>query len=195
MSLGSVAGKVLKNVRAGEQNLLSYETGVAGADPIIRVTSTAFADGGIIPDKYTKKGGDIFPPLAWSNVPEGTHEIVIVAEDEDAPTSDHPFTHLILHGIDPRTTSLAEGSVVEQTKEVTPQTAAPCKVGRNTFGKNAWMGPDPIPGHGAHHYHFQVFALRVPLGLSGEVTRGKLKDALANKVIALGELMGTYEKP
>ncbi len=39
------------------------------------LTTTAWTDGGMIPAKYTQAGAQVSPPLAWSNVPDGTHEL------------------------------------------------------------------------------------------------------------------------
>ena len=194
MGLGTFIGKALKGARAGTASLLSRQA-VSEAAPSLVVTSLAFANGQQLPARFSRKGGDLFPPLAWTGVPVEATEIVVVVEDADAPLKGHPFTHCILYGIDPPTTALDEGSVVDQTRQATPQTRAPVQLGRNSFGKYAWMGPDPIPGHGPHHYHFQVFALGTPLGTEGKITHARLKQALPGKVIAWGEVVGTFEKP
>jgi hypothetical protein len=50
-----------------------------------RLTSSAFADGGEIPVRYTCDGDNVSPPLAWSNLPEGTRSLALVVDDPDAP--------------------------------------------------------------------------------------------------------------
>ena len=35
----------------------------------LKLTSTAFVDGGAIPRGYTCEGRDVSPPLAWAGVP------------------------------------------------------------------------------------------------------------------------------
>ena len=43
----------------------------------MHVTSTAFADGGAIPTKYTHDGAGVSPPLAFSDVPPGTKSLAL----------------------------------------------------------------------------------------------------------------------
>jgi phosphatidylethanolamine-binding protein (PEBP) family uncharacterized protein len=42
--------------------------------PRLTLTTTAFEDGGIIPNKYTMaaEGAAVSPKLTWTNVPDGT---------------------------------------------------------------------------------------------------------------------------
>ena len=51
----------------------------------IQITSSAFAQGQVIPKKYTGEGADVSPPLAWSGVPEKTKELALICDDPDAP--------------------------------------------------------------------------------------------------------------
>jgi len=39
-------------------------------------TSSAFAEGAMIPVKYTCDGQDISPPLAWTDVPGGAKSLL-----------------------------------------------------------------------------------------------------------------------
>ena len=58
--------------------LLHGGTAVAGqapaapAAPPLTLTTTAFPDGGVIPDRYTQAGEQVSPALSWTNVPAGT---------------------------------------------------------------------------------------------------------------------------
>jgi hypothetical protein len=58
----------------------------------------------------------------------------------------------------------------------------------------AWLPPDPPPGHGTHRYVFQVFALRSGADLSATPGRHEVIDAIANYAVACGYLIGTYER-
>ena len=40
----------------------------------IKITSSAFKDGEMIPGKYTCDGKDMSPPISWDSVPNGTKE-------------------------------------------------------------------------------------------------------------------------
>jgi phosphatidylethanolamine-binding protein (PEBP) family uncharacterized protein len=39
--------------------------------PPLTLTTTAFPDGGVIPNKYTQAAEQVSPALAWTNVPAG----------------------------------------------------------------------------------------------------------------------------
>ena len=51
------------------------------------LTSTAFAPGGPIPQKYSCDGEDISPPLQWSDPPQGTQSLALICDDPDAPVA------------------------------------------------------------------------------------------------------------
>ena len=69
-----------------------------------RLTSSAFADGGGIPARYTCDGDNVSPPLAWSNLPEGTRSLALVLDDPDAPDPKAPkitWIHWVVYNIPP----------------------------------------------------------------------------------------------
>ena len=72
----------------------------------LRLTSGAFQNEGAIPDKHSKQGGNVSPPLSWTGVPEGTTSLALIVDDPDAPSG--PFVHWLVYGIPPSTTRLQE---------------------------------------------------------------------------------------
>jgi Raf kinase inhibitor-like YbhB/YbcL family protein len=66
--------------------------------------------------------------------------------------------------------------------------------GRNDFGTPGYRGPCPPPGHGRHHYSFRVYALNAPLDLEPASALPDLEAALEDRVLAMAELIGTYER-
>ena len=52
----------------------------------MRLTSSAFADGGVIPRRFTCDGEDVSAPLAWSDVPPGMPGFALLCDDPDAPS-------------------------------------------------------------------------------------------------------------
>lgn len=76
----------------------------------IKLTSSAFEEGGMIPAKYTCDGEDISPPLSWENLPEGTKSIAIICDDPDAPIG--TFVHWVLYNLPPETKKLEENVLV-----------------------------------------------------------------------------------
>jgi Raf kinase inhibitor-like YbhB/YbcL family protein len=100
-------------------------------------------------------------------------------DDPDAPVG--TFTHWLAWGIDPEARALAEGE------------AAPVE-GRNGFGVIGYAGPCPPPGHGRHRYIFRLYALDLKVGLPAGASREKLEQALKGHVLAVAELVGSYER-
>ena len=59
---------------------------------------------------------------------------------------------------------------------------------------SADTGPCPPPIHGAHDYRFRLFASDIELELPKSTTQEELYRALDNHVLAMGELIGTYNR-
>lgn len=144
----------------------------------IRITSSAFQEGGNIPPKFTCDGGNTSPALQISDVPSATKSLVLIVDDPDAPGG--VFTHWAVWNISPQTGTIAEGS--------TPKGVH----GTNDFGKSGY-GP-PCPPSGTHRYFFKVFAVDRQLDLPAGAKRGQLDAAMKGHVIAQGELMGRYSR-
>ena len=183
-------GEALSNVRAGADKVVAIDLASADTTPIT-LTSTAFAEGARLPERFTADGEGVSPPLTWTDPPEGTQALALIVEDPDAPAPD-PLVHAILWDIDPATNALPEGAVgVEGDGE--PGGARP-ETGRNSYLQTGWLPPDPPTGHGAHRYVFQLFALSQVPDLDGTIGRGELKDKIGPLVIGLGVLTGTYSR-
>ena len=140
--------------------------------------SSAFANGETIPLRFTCDGDDLAPPLAWTEPPEGTRSFALVMDDPDAPRG--TFTHWLVYDIPGASTELREPSDGK---------ALP-----NDFGRAAYGGPCPPPGHGAHRYVFTLHALDVPaLDLHGR-TRAALERSVHAHTLATARLTGRYER-
>lgn len=160
--------------------LLSLTAGTAAIfnnmDKTFTVTSSAFADGGTIPQKYTCMGESASPALTLNDLPEGTKSIAIIMDDPDAPKG--TFTHWVLWNLPP------VESITENTNAGTH--------GQNGKGENKYTGP--CPPNGTHRYFFKVYALDVKLDLPEGSTRKELEKAMRMHTIATAQLMGTYKK-
>ncbi len=140
------------------------------------VSSIAFEDGGNIPSKYTCEGEDINPPLEVDNLPEETKTLAIIVEDPDAPNG--TFDHWLAWNIPP------ENPIEEnRTAGIT---------GTNSAKKTGYYGP--CPPSGIHRYFFYVFALNESLDLKEGADKQQLREAIEKHVLAIGVLMGTYQK-
>jgi Raf kinase inhibitor-like YbhB/YbcL family protein len=145
------------------------------------LTSSAFKDGAPVPRRFTCDGDGVSPPLAWSNPPSGTRELVLVVEDPDAPGG--TFVHWTLFGIPAQTTAIHEGAV--------PKGAAQ---GENSAGDDAWTGPCPPKGADAHRYDFVLYALRGASGLAKGAKPDAVRAAVDRDALASGRLEARYAR-
>jgi Raf kinase inhibitor-like YbhB/YbcL family protein len=146
----------------------------------LNLSSSTFRDGQPIPSQYTCDGADETPALHWGEPPQGTKNFALVINDPDAPSG--TFRHWGVYDIPASARSIGGGQRIGT--EV-----------KNDFGKPGYGGPCPPKGHGAHHYHFKLFALDVDhfdLGPNAKVQ--DVENAATRHAIAQGELIGTYER-
>jgi Raf kinase inhibitor-like YbhB/YbcL family protein len=144
----------------------------------MKITSSAFQEGGNIPSKFTCDGSDSSPPLQIAEIPSGAKSLALVVDDPDAPSG--LFTHWVVWNISPQTNAIAEGSAPKGVQ------------GTNDFGKSGYGGP--CPPSGTHRYYFRIFALDRELNLPSGTKRNQLDAAVKRQVVAQGELMGRYAK-
>ncbi|QKG18892.1 YbhB/YbcL family Raf kinase inhibitor-like protein [Actinomadura verrucosospora] len=143
--------------------------------------SAAFDDHTLMPSDYSHDRGDVSPPLEWSQAPEEVVELALACEDPDAPVG--TFAHWLVAGIDPVTTALDAGE--QPTGAV---------LGRNDYGTEGYGGPKPPAGDDPHRYFFRLYGLAEPSGLRDGFTAEELRDAVENKVVAAGTLVGTFAR-
>lgn len=199
----ALLGALLKNRRAGASHLAWNLPNLAGPESIA-LTSAAFGDGEPIPAAHAGKragGRNVSPQLAWSRPPDGTAQLLLVVEDPDAPTP-KPFVHCVAL-IEPAQPAEADAALSEGalSEGVLAQSgpAAGVRVLRSGMG-SGYVGPEPIRGHGLHHYVFQLFALAEPLTRTaggGALERARPRAVTASvpgPVLARGRLTGLYER-
>ena len=74
----------------------------------LKLTSSAFSDGGEIPRECGYKNGNKEPPLAVNGIPEKTDTLVLIMDDPDAMGAvGKVWLHWLLWDIIPNTTILA----------------------------------------------------------------------------------------
>ncbi len=150
----------------------------------IQITSTAFEEGGTIPQKYTCDGEDVSPALQWSGIPDGTQSIALICDDPDAPMG--TWVHWVLFNIPADTTELPENIPADRVLE------NGAKHGINDFKKLGYGGPCP-PG-GTHRYFFKLYALDIEIGLEPGATKEELLKAMEGHILDEGQLMGRYAR-
>jgi Raf kinase inhibitor-like YbhB/YbcL family protein len=151
---------------------------------IIQLTSTAFAEGQTIPEKYTADGADLSPPLAWHGAPENTESFALICDDPDAPSG--TWVHWVIYNLPVDQHHLPEGV---PSHEGTLQHGA--HQGKNSFGRLGYGGPSPPPGK-PHRYIFKIHALSTKLNLSSGASRNALESAMKGHILAEGRLTGKY---
>lgn len=150
----------------------------------IKLTSSAFEDGGMIPPKYTCDSQDISPPLSWDNVPEKTESIAIICDDPDAPMG--TWVHWVLFNLPAEKRELAENVPEDETlPDDTRQ-------GITDFGSTGYGGP--CPPSGTHRYFFKIYALDIPIDIVSIADKETLLEAMAGHILAEGQLMGKYKR-
>jgi Raf kinase inhibitor-like YbhB/YbcL family protein len=149
----------------------------------MKLVSTAFADGAMMPRRYTCDGENVSPPLQWSDAPAGLRSFVLLCDDPDAPAG--TWHHWAAYDIPPNTTLLAENAA--QDKEM--------KQAVNDFRKTRYGGPCPPPGHGPHHYHFRLLALSTDhLGAGPSASCREIEREARKFTLAEATLVGWYER-
>jgi len=150
----------------------------------IKITSSAFADGGLIPAKYTCDGADVSPPLQWDAVPEGAKSIALICDDPDAPMG--TWVHWVLFNLPAQAKDLAENIPPDKTL---PDGA---KQGTNDFRRIGYGGP--CPPSGTHRYFFKIYALDTELDLEAGASKRQLLKAMDGHILAQGQLIGKYKR-
>ena len=166
----------------------------ARAVRVMTLTTTAFADGGMIPARHAQAGRDVSPPLSWSGAPDSTQSFVLIVHDADAAIGDgtDDLLHWMVWGIPATMTSLPEG---------VPQGPQGANGLRQISGTGPYYRGPAAPSTGpAHHYLFELYALDVPVnvpavGLAPPATRAAVLAAMASHIRGKGVLVGLYRRP
>jgi hypothetical protein len=145
------------------------------------VSSTAFAPSGPIPRKYTCDDANVSPALAFRGMPGGARTLAMIMDDPDAPRG--TFVHWVFWNLPSTAINLAEGADVGAMGAVG---------GANGADTTTYLGP--CPPSGTHRYFFKVYALDGNLDLEAGSNKAELRVAMDGRVLARGELMGTYAR-
>jgi Raf kinase inhibitor-like YbhB/YbcL family protein len=152
-----------------------------GLVPLL-IESNAFPDGGIVPDKYSMRGGNVQPDFKISNAPENTQSFAIILHDIDVALNGgtEDVLHWVVWNIPGNTKQIAEGKL--------PAGA----VNGKGIRTNEFMGPGAPPGPRYHHYVFEFYALNAKLDLPPTASRPELLEAMKGKVIAKAAYVGRF---
>ena len=151
------------------------------AVPPLIMTTSAWEDGGVIPDKYTMAAGPnaVSPELKWSQVPAGTQSLVLLMHDPEpvlAKGSKMDITHWLIWNIPGTSTGLPEAVPAGELPDGSRQVS---------LRSNSYMGPGAPPGP-YHHYTFELYALDTKL----EVPQGTPQEAAATRTAVVNAMDG-----
>jgi len=165
------------------------------ATPPLVMTSSAWEDGGVIPDKYTQAAGDaaVSPALSWSQVPAGTQSFVLLLHDPEPvlnKSAKMDITHWLIWNIPGTSTGLPEGVA---------QGTLPDGSRQVSLRSQGFMGPGAPPGP-YHHYTFELYALDtkldVPEGTPQQAadTRTAVMNAMDGHVLGKAVLVARFHR-
>ena len=186
MLLAVVAFAQGQNAGGDGPPVLANKIAIPSGTPLrLLVTSTAFASGDALNDKYTQNGDNMSPHLAWTKGPFGTRSYVVLAEDSGVNRHD-PLVHWVIYNIPSNFTSLDQNIPTQAHLEIGAEQ------GKNVRGAAGYVGPKPPAGQ-THPYHFEVFALNTKLNLDpANADRQAVVNAMKGSVLASGEIVANY---
>lgn len=163
----------------------------APAGPGLTLTTTAFDDGGVIPNKYTQADPNgVSPKLEWSHVPANTVSFAMIFHDPDvAPQKkSEDNLHWIAFNIPGTARELAESFPAEaKLHDGTIQV-------KNRKGAFGYMGPGAPAAGPYHHYTFELYALDTKLDLGSDATRADVLKAMDGHVLGKGIVFGRFHR-
>ncbi|MGM0168093.1 YbhB/YbcL family Raf kinase inhibitor-like protein [Enterococcus sp. AZ135] len=151
--------------------------------PALKVTSSAFEDGGKIPVKYTGNGEDVSPELQLAELDKEAVSLVVIMDDLDHPLAG-VYNHWLIWNVPPMTIIPAE---IPEGKQVSGLADAVQGVG---YGKHRYRGPKPP--FGSHRYKYNVFVLDTTMDLAASTKKRALLEAMEGHILQYGYLIGEY---
>jgi len=184
-------GRSISGLRAGTAQLASEASWLRPVQQCIEVRSSVFGHGDDIPVRFTADGAGVSPPLSWKGLPAPTRSVLLLIEDADTPLP-VPLVHGLFYAIPIGVDELAEGALPSSLGR--GESPIGFHAGRAGYGRTGWIPPSPPPGHGPHHYAFQVFALDTVPVFQWPPSRGFVMRRIRDHVIGRGTLFGIYER-
>jgi Raf kinase inhibitor-like YbhB/YbcL family protein len=189
------AGVVLMVAMSGmAQTAAPPAAAAVPAKPGLTLTTPAFEDGGIIPNKYTQAAAPaepVSPKLEWSHVPDGTVSFALLLHDPDTSLmhTTQQVLHWMIFNIPGTARELAEGipAVATLPDGSIQLMNTGKKIGYRGMGAPA-VGP-------YHHYTFELFALDTKLALGPDATQKDVEAAMDGHVLGKGVLEGRFHRP
>ena len=163
------------------------------APPPMVLSTPAFPDSGVIPNRYTQVEQQVSPALNWTNAPANTQSFVLHMHD---PEVSHNRTvddqvHWLVWNIPGTAKGLPEG--VAQGAELPDGSRQISATGQ------VYRGPGAPANGPLHHYTFEVYALDtkldVPNGTDAWDVRKAVMNAMSGHVLGKAVYVGMFRRP
>ena len=146
----------------------------------MKLESSAFGNGGVIPRKYGYKIKNLSPPLQISEIPKGTKSLVLIMDDPDAMDAvGKVWVHWVLWNISSDTKEIHENSIPENSIE-----------GKTDFDEIGYGGPAPPDKE--HTYIFKIYALNKILNLKKGSTKEEIEKSMKQHILDEVKLEGKF---
>ena len=168
----------------------------APASPPMVLSTPAFPDGGVVPNRYTQvqqAERGVSPALNWINAPAATQSFVVHMRDPEVfrnRTTDDQV-HWLVWNIPGTEKGLPEGM---------PEGAQlPNGIRQISASGPVYRGPGAGANGPMHHYTFEVYALDtkldVPPAADAWETRRNLFKAMDGHVVGKAVMVGMFKRP
>lgn len=168
--------------------------------PPMTLSTTAFADGTIIPIKYSQAapgaapGEGTSPALNWTNVPAGTQSLLLHMHDLDFvrnKTTDDQV-HWLVWNIPANATGLPEG--------LSRGAKLPDGSYQISVTGPVYRGPGAAANGPLHHYMFEIIALDIKLDFPSVnndpfETRAKVMQTIQGHILGKAVYGGLFKRP
>ncbi len=146
----------------------------------MKISSSAFQNGEVIPQKYGRDFENVNPPLRIEDAPKGIVSFVLTMDDPDVPEAAGVpvWDHWVVFNIPPNILNIPERWNVEGVR------------GKGTRGELEYGGPRPPDKE--NRYFFTVYAIDTTLDLPEGATKTECLGAMACHILEKAELMGRF---
>jgi hypothetical protein len=179
-------------VALGAQAPAGQRAGGPPPPPAMRLTTTAFPDGTMIPARFTQEGDQTSPALTWTNTPPGTQSFVLHMHDPDVArnkTTDDQL-HWIVWNIPGTATGLPEG--VPQGLD------RPDGSHQQSASGPLYRGPGAGAAGPVHHYTFEIYALDAKLDVMPSTdafdSRTNVMKAMQGHILGKAVYVGLFHR-
>jgi len=155
----------------------------------LKLTSSAFSDGGEIPRECGYKNGNEQPPLLISGIPDEAKSLALIMDDPDAMEAvGKVWVHWVVWHIIPDENDSIIGTRHDKIEDLCME----CNYneGMTDFGEVGYGGPAPPDKR--HTYVFKLYALDSELDIPFKSTKADVEKAMEGHILEQATLTGTY---